>query len=302
MNGFRLSHIWLIALYQLRFALRSGGGIVFLLLFLTTGLIVASIFITPVEGLIKMQDEQGISADTEIFLREISSSPEIQSGVRWAAGTSEEHTKYLLEEQPAVLSCIFILLLALIPYMIIIGTSNQTAGDIQNRGLRYLLLRTERINIYYGRFLGALCYTATSTLALVAFVGIYLQFKLGIYSGAEIWMWAFQGWIAILLFSIPFVALCAWMSSVVPSPFGALAINLVIVGFSTVFIFMLKSQLRATDKSEDLGWLNKLLPTGWKYDLLSDGMGARALAAFVLMGFALLFLFLGQRHFAKRDL
>ena len=49
-------------------------------------------------------------------------------------------------------------------------------------------------------------------------------------------------------------------------------------------------------------WLDRLTPWGWKYDLLHPDFGKVALAAAVMLGFFLLFAFLGTRHFLKRDL
>ena len=52
--------------------------------------------------------------------------------------------RFLLREQPALLSVMFLILLALEPFMMGFGGFNQLSGDIANRGLRYLLLRTGR--------------------------------------------------------------------------------------------------------------------------------------------------------------
>ena len=49
-------------------------------------------------------------------------------------------------------------------------------------------------------------------------------------------------------------------------------------------------------------WLERLLPWGWKYELLSRDAGRRLLASVVMLGFAAAFLWLGGRHFRRRDL
>ncbi len=56
-----------------------------------------------------------------------------------------------------------------------------------------------------------------------------------------------------------------------------------------------------TTKS-DLAWMEKLMPWGWKYDLLSHDIGTRLLAIAVMLGFTALFMVLGLRGFGKRDL
>jgi ABC-type transport system involved in multi-copper enzyme maturation permease subunit len=293
------SHIGLIASYSMRFAMRTGGGIIFILVLLTVGFSIASLFISPVEVLL---DKSGTTAAEAYKL--ISTSNEVKGGVSWITGADETQSTYLITEKPALLSAILLSLLMFIPYTTCLGSFNQTAGDIGNRGFRYLLLRTERRNIFFGRFIGALAFTVISSVFTMAVVAFYLQFKIGIYSGVDIWMWSLQGLLAILALSLPYAALCAWFSAALDSAFASLAICLLVIGFTVLLLTLFQSMGTITMhmKPGDLNWLQRLTPWGWKYELLSSKAATRSLAYLAMAGFTGLFLWLGLRTFEKRDL
>ena len=53
------------------------------------------------------------------------------------------------------------------PFVISFLAFNQISGDVQNHGLRYLLLRTARCNIFFGRFIGTVLFS-TAVMAFIA--------------------------------------------------------------------------------------------------------------------------------------
>ena len=283
----------------MRFAMRTGGGIVFILVLLTLGFSIASIFISPVEALMERVD-----VDPAEIYKQISTSDMVRGAVGWITGGNDFQTEYLMKEKPALMSAILLFLVMFIPYTTCLGAFNQTAGDIGNRGFRYLLLRTERKHIYFGRFLGSMLFTLISCVFTMAVVALYLQFKVRIYSGLDIWAWSLQGFVAILALSLPYTALCAWFSAMLDSAFGALAIVLTVVGLSVLLLSVLQPMLVPLFhmKSGDLSWLQRLTPWGWKYELLSGEITTRLLAYLAMLGFTALFLWLGLRTFEKRDL
>ncbi len=297
------SHIGLIALYSMRFAMRTGGGIIFIMVLLTVGFSIASLFISPVESLLTKSGVSSAETVAETY-RMISTSDTIKGAVAWITGADQAQSTYLITEKPALLSAILLFLLMFIPYTTCLGAFNQTAGDIGNRGFRYLLLRTERRNIFFGRFLGAVSFTVISSIFTMAVVALYLQFKVGIYPGLAIWLWSSQGLLAILALSLPYAALCAWFSAALDSAFGSLAICLLVTGFTVLLITLFQSvgTVSLNMKPGDLNWLQRLTPWGWKYELLSGKIETRSLAYLAMAGFTGLFLWLGLRTFEKRDL
>ena len=77
-----------------------------------------------------------------------------------------------------------------------------------------------------------------------------------------------------------------------------------ISGFSLALIYLLKMTLVSSMKvdPDSLEWLFKTMPWGWKYELLHGAPMVRIAAILAMLGFTAAFLFLGLRHFNKRDL
>jgi ABC-type transport system involved in multi-copper enzyme maturation permease subunit len=299
LTGLRGSHVRLIGTYWVRFSMRTGGGLLALLFLLIVGLSVASIFLAPVEQVMKMGPEVGHSGTgTAAYIQELAESEQVVDVVQWVFGGAEDQAAYLLREKPALISVILLALLMSYPFVACLAGFNQTAGDISNRGLRYLLIRTERPNIFFGRFLGAVGFTAVSMALVFVILVLYVYFKLGVYGFGETVLWSVQGYFACLATMVPFLALCAWVSCLIDSAFGALAISLLLVGFPVAILKVAGYAIPPGDHA----WLERLTPWGWKYDLLSVDLGMRMLAFLVMGGFTALFLMLGMRRFARRDL
>jgi hypothetical protein len=276
------AHVRLIALYGSRFAIRTGGGLVFLLIVLLAGLGVASVFIAPVESTLRTPEGRemfGEGTPGEQADR-ILKSGEVSDVVRWVTGGDATYANYLLRENPALLSAIFLILLIGFPYVVCFGAFNQTAGDAGSRGLRYLLLRTERPNIFFGRFLGTALFTVITTLLLVVVLLAYIGFKLKVYAAGSLLGWGLQCFLALAILSLPYTAMCAWLSSMLDSAFPALVICLLCVSVPTILLAAVDGALPG-----DQGWLSRILPWGWKFDLLSPDLATRATAMSVLLGF-----------------
>lgn len=298
LTGLRLEHVKMIALYWVRFSLRTGGGLVTLLLVLGVGLSVASMFFTPVERLLAQGPEAGFTeGQVAADLKRIAESEQFVDVVQQVTGADEKEASYLLSSNPAVLSVIFLVLMWIFPFIACIGSFNQTAGDIGNRGLRYLLLRTERPNILAGRFVGTVGAAKSALALMVVIMLLYIGLKFRIYPGADLVVWGLQGFIAIVLLTLPYIALCTWISCSMDSAFGALAMCLFATGGPVIFLKILDAML-----AWDLAWTQRLIPWGWKYELLSGDVTTRITAYAVMLGFTMLFLFLALRTFHNRDL
>jgi hypothetical protein len=297
-DGLRFPHVRLVATYWLRSSLRTGGGLVGLLLVLVTGISVAGIFLSPVEAVLEKAPEVGhtraqAARDLDRTLR----SDQMAGFVGWATGQDQGEVHYLLDEQPALLSVFWLMLLLLYPFLTCVCTFNQTAGDIGSRGLRYLLLRTERPNVLLGRLLGSGVFVAISTFFVALIVVLYIGIKLNVYGLGAMVLWTLQGYLAVMLVALPYAALCAWISSLLESAFAALALCLLATGAPVLVVRLVHGATRL-----DVDWLLRVVPWGWRYDLLSHDMGTRLLAYAMMLVFTVLFGLLGLRAFSKRDL
>lgn len=288
-------HVGLIAKTHVRYSIRGGAGLIFLIISMLSGLMMAGIVISPVEDIQRMEKKAGGDGNTEKVLDEVVHKVGIPAIKRFTSG-DEEQAKYLALEKPALVSAFMVILMFFLPFLVSLGAFNQTAGDIGNRGLRYQLLRTERVNIFVGRFLGTAAFTFLVLGALMALVMLYLVIKAKFYPAGDVVLWMLRGYLAMVVYALPWIALCAWISTVIDSAFGSLVIALLIVMFWPVLTWF------ATQANHAASFLQYLLPWGYKWWLLHPNVGMFFAGTGVMLAFTALFGFLGLRHFQKRDL
>jgi ABC-type transport system involved in multi-copper enzyme maturation permease subunit len=203
---------------------------------------------------------------------------------------------FLLERRPALLSAIFLVLLFGMPFVISFLAFNQVTGDIQSRGLRYLLLRTERGNIYFGRFLGTVIFSTVVIAVIIVTITFYLGLKTRIYPAPALAGWAVWGFLALSILMVPYIAVCSLVSVSVDSPFLSLILaKLIIAGVLLLAIL------------GSLAWkpakhLMYALPWAWQCNLLHPAASHWAGAAAACLAYTAVFLMLGYYCFTRRDL
>lgn len=317
-------HVRLISLYWTRYAVRSGEPIVFLMIALLFGLGVTLGMLSSIE-----MARQRVAADGREMTRAEIVAVFVKSGrpiAQWALGVTPEPeqadpsqagrqsrgggmsirgpsgpqadpwTTFLLDERPALLSAILLILLFGMPLLVPFIAFNQISGDAQSRGLRYVLLRTERANIFFGRFIGTAIFTVAVLAFVVATITLYLGLKIKIYPGGQLAAWGLHGFLALAILVVPYVALCSWFSASIDSPFLSLVSSSLVVSAVPLFAFF------AGMKWEAAAYLKYLLPSGVQNYLLHPDLSHSLGAAGACAGYTLVFLFFGYRHFANRDL
>jgi len=306
LRDLRTSHLRLICKYNIRFLLRSGAGIVFTLVAVFVGLTVAHVFLDSVEQLRKTVAEQrGIEISQADFVTDVVN--EIgRPAAKWALGEgkdddedkkeAEEWAAFVVDENPALLSAIFLVILFSLPFLVTTGAFNQVSGDIQNKGLRYLLLRTERANIFFGRFIATFLFAVVVMAFLVTTIGLYTALKLDLYSFEEIFRLSTLALVGLIALSLPYVALCSWLSSSIASPFGSLIVSQLVVILIPAFAKI------AALKWEAGSYIAFLIPWGIKFHFLHPDWQVRLLTVAACLGYTAVFLALGYRKFSRRDL
>src|SRR5688572_8180791 len=306
-------HVAILIRSHAKYAVRGGSGISFLLIVIVVGLTVAGFLVDPLDGLRKtMERDHGSAIPREQFMEMVVDqfsgilgwwldAPKMDPSEDRPLEPAPEppQVRFLLRDRPALLSVMFLILLALEPFMIAFGAFNQLSGDIANRGLRYLLLRTSRLNIIIARLVGTFVFSAATSLFTMAVIVAYLAVRFGLYAVGDLVLWGLYGWAALNLFSLPYLALCTWISTAVASPFAALTLCQLAIGAPIVLIKYMKNIFSGR---VDLEWLDRITPWGWKFDLLHPDPVKVGIAVAVMLGFFLVFAFLGTRHFLKRDL
>ncbi len=323
LKSISLAHVRLISQYWTRFAVRSGSGLVYLLIVLIFGLSVANNLISPVEFLMVQQEKEmghrDPNAVQELIVKlgkpvikfvlgtksigevakEASQEPMMMGPLmmekedktvagRWAL--------FLLEDRPALLSSIFLILVFGLPFAISFLAFNQTTGDIQSRGLRYLLLRTERSNIFLGRFLGTAIFSTGVIAFLILTIVLYLGLKTRLYPARDLLIWSIQGFYALSILMLPYIALCAMISACVSSTFLSLILAKLLIAGTLLFAVLGRLVW------EPLKYIKWLLPWGWQNHLLHPSFTHWGCASLACLVYTAVFLMLGYRRFAKRDL
>lgn len=321
-------HVLQIAGYASRTSVRGGIGLVFLLLSLTFGLLVAHFMLQPVEMMAKSsidpskyKTEEG-RRDAELRMLEqmtrrakpvvawllttkkADDEPKPQTRTRRPAGEddmaaddeADKWADYLLEDKPAILSAIFLILLLGWPFVVSFGAFDLYAGDIASRQLRYQLLRADRSSIFFGRLLG-LCTTLVIVLAMLGLtVTLYLGLKLGAYPWGEMLTWAAQGTLMLVVVSLPYVTLCGWISAAAGGSFTSLTLNSLVIG-GVPLVASLGSL--SFDAARYVNWL---LPWGFQSRLLHHDPVQVGLAVGGCLLQTAVFVWLGHRTFLRRDL
>jgi len=320
-------HVGLIALHWTRHAVRGGAGLVYLMIALVFGLSVAHAVIMPVEQLIRTQKREMGRVDPNAinsvivsvgrpitrFVLGTRSIEEIsgQAALPAAPGGSDPigepvtaagdapldaWTNYLLETRPALLSAIFLILVFGMPFAISFLAFNQVTGDIQSHGLRYLLLRTERGNIYFGRFLGTAAFSTAVMAILIATITLYLGLRVRIYPAGDLMAWALRGFLALSFLMLPYIAVCSILSASVDSPFLSLVLAKLTIG--GVLLFAVVGAM----KWETLRLVKYALPWGWQNHLLHPEPSHWLAAGLACLLYMAVFLTLGYIRFETRDL
>ncbi len=295
-------HTWLIATHSARHSVRGGIGLVFLLASLTFGLLVAHYVLLGVEQVGK----QTPTADAAEVLAQIGrrAKPMVawvlvdkdSAQVPEARRAADAWATYLIEERPAILSAIFLILLFGWPLVVSFGAFDLYSSDIGSRQLRYQLLRTDRSSIFFGRLLGMLGTFALVLVLLGLGVTSYIALKLPVYGAGPLFVWAAYGTIAMFCVSVPYVALCAWISAACRSAFLSMTITSAVIGGVPLFATI------AATWTPFASWLHYALPWPFQTRLFHPEPGRVALAVLGCGLQTVVFLWLGHRRFTRRDL
>lgn len=187
----------------------------------------------------------------------------------------------------------FLVALAINPLISILATFDQTGGDISTRHIRFLLLRTDRGSLYWGKFLGAVVYY---TIAMGVLVGIVGAFGIlgGAMPGSEV-LYLVRIWLTLSAGALPFIALNAFSNALSGSAGAAFGIT-----FGYYGVVWLISAVG--------GWFNEALdkiaylsPSAMKFNLGADELSVVGTAAAHMIGIGLLALILGNVMFQRRD-
>jgi ABC-type transport system involved in multi-copper enzyme maturation permease subunit len=323
----------LICFNSIRQILRSSSGIMLCLAVMITGLFVAQLVLFPVE-LLKGNPLLGGSAATENqrisqferfavpvvgrILSQVTGEQKLardsfslgsSTGQNTPGGKTpgdetqrREHytpvqwARFLLREKPGVLSLLFLLLCLILPSIIVFSGFNQISEDSRNKGLRYLLMRTRRRDIFFGKYLASVLLTWILLILLFLCILLYIHLKLDLYPFDLLLGWSLRGLLGFALISLPAVAIALGFSGAIDSGVGSLGatlgtliiLPLVLVALQTVW--------------EPLTSLHYILPYKLSFYLFHPQNIYISATALAMAGYTAGYLAIGYLVFKKRDL
>jgi len=285
-----------MTLADLRRTLRGGSGLFFLLVIILVGWILLAIVTNPLDRLIVEEGSQSLTAASPAVITQqiaVFFGPVI---AWWIDAPSQfsESVVHLISARPAVMSLFLIMFAGFVPFTSCLVGCDQMAADLANRHARVILLRTGRLELMLSRFFGVVLFSAIVSLILVLFVAAFIGTRLPGFDPILLLLWGLQGWMALVVISLPYLALTTWLSLVVRTSGMVFILSLL---FTTALIVVTK----VLGGYFELSWLEKLSPWGWKYGLFHPNAGTLLTSLSVLLLFALVFLAAARYRLVRRD-
>jgi len=268
-----LQHVRVLTQHALHRSLRSASGILFLVLY----------------GIIWFMIFRGMAGG---YANELA-NPEANAIASWL--TSPELARSLFVNHPPTLGFFFLVALFVTPGFVMWGAGDQTASDIGNRYLRFLIPRCGRYEIYLGRFLGAVIFTVLVQILIVVVAVVIAIFTDNVATG-EILSYAVRILLALLFYTLPYVALMAALAALT----GSVAIAILTATASYAVIATITGLISMRwPWVELIGWL---MPSALKNALLIGDSGSFIMALCLLLVYTAVYLVCGWYIFRQRDI
>ena len=330
-QGEKVPQTLLIAWQGIKQVLRSPAGVVLCLTFMIVGLFTAQLLLFPIEFVGKQGERMGIEMDRETTMEQIESAivpllgrilkrvtnepvEERGEGGRFlpleeqeppvpgeegnppGGADAEQWAYYLVRNKPAFLSVLFLIFCLILPSIVIFSGFNQIAADTKNKGLRYILMRTNRQSIYFGKYLSSIAVTVMLLVILFISIIFYVRVKLNIYPLYTTLSWGLRALLAFTAIALPYIAISLAFSGMINSGAGAL-------GASLGVLILLPLLARLVGAAwEPLSLIHLALPYKVSFFLFHPKGGYVLLSLLGLFGYTGAYLFLGFLYFRRRDL
>jgi ABC-type transport system involved in multi-copper enzyme maturation permease subunit len=282
-----------MTLADIRRSLSGGAGLFFIFVVLLIGWILLTVVTDPLAGLVI--EESGQTASPAAITQQIAQyfGPLIAWWVD-APSQVDPAVVHLITEHPAVMSLFLIIFAAFIPFTSCLVGSDQLAADLSTRHTRVLLLRTGRTELMLSRFFGVVVFSALISLILVLFVAAFISLKFPGFDPLGLIGWGFKGWVALVIISLPYLALTTWLSLYVRTTAMVFVLSWLITTGAIVGFKVMATQFSAP-------WIEGLSPWAWKYGLFHPDPSRFFTSLAIFLGFTLLLLVLARFRFHRRD-
>jgi ABC-type transport system involved in multi-copper enzyme maturation permease subunit len=204
----------------------------------------------------------------------------------------------LVREHAPSLVGFYYVALTVTPAFAMLGACDQTANDLGSKHLRFLIPRVGRFEIYLARFLGAATLVSGAQIMVgIAATVISLLVDGGAQGGdpGRVILYGAVVTCSLVAYSISFVALMSILSALMASASLAALIGIGGYAMLVLIIGFVKQQWPAAE------YASYLVPSGFKTRMLSPDLGSLALAILAQPVYVGVFLALGWRYFRGRD-
>lgn len=297
MHGFIFGDVWLITVYSLKESLRSRRAWTIALLFLLIAVLGAWAFVSSIR-----LAESSVTTLTGGMVdpHAITNSPEFRKQLKRIF--DGKLVDYLATLPPLGLFLAYMLPIA-IPWIVALTSADLIAGDVQHRTVRYVLLRTARINYVVGKVIAQSILICGITFTSLVPTVIIANTQLASFDATATMIYLLQSSPALLAYAFGFVGLAALASQLTTTPSKALALAVAL--FAVLWLVGLATPTLAFDGAHPLLSLFRVLsfisPYHAKSYLLEPELSTRLMGVAMSLFFGALFTGLGFLQFSRRD-
>ncbi len=209
---------------------------------------------------------------------------------------SQRWATHLVVDHPPILSFTWLILSFILPVAVVFASSGLIARDTSSRGFRFLLTRIDRTSLFLGRFASAAVLTTVVIVLLVASCATLVCLarpEIGVGAAAS---WSAWAAIALIIISLPYLALGMLASTLIGHSFAALSAAQGLVLGWPLFALSLSAVWAP------LKHAIHLLPVAVQFFLFHPSPMMVSLAMLGCLAYTALFLWLGCAYFRVRDL
>ncbi|WP_407921776.1 ABC transporter permease [Corallococcus sp. AB049A] len=282
---------------ELRRAVRSGRAIVLLGLYSMFSALVLLVvgFVTRE---LQSQLNAGLPGSTMDPDMAAQAADQMHRGVLGFLTSNDSAMMEALAHVPIVVLIVYKITLFFLPAYIALMGFDQVSGEVGPRSMRYLTVRARRSSVLLGKFLSQATLLVGLVLIIDLAIFIYARILNADFAFGVLVLNLLKFWSATIVFSLAYVALTSFCSSLFRNPAVSLVFN-----FILLFVFWLMDSVgQAVSEQNVLRFLRYLSPSHYSGNLLHPKLAEFATSGAAYAAFAAVFLFGAYGVLRARDL
>nr|WP_244219402.1 ABC transporter permease [Corallococcus interemptor] len=282
---------------ELRRAVRSGRAIVLLGLYSMFSALVLLVvgFVTRE---LQSQLNAGLPGSTMDPDMAAQAADQMHRGVLGFLTSNDSAMMEALAHVPIVVLIVYKITLFFLPAYIALMGFDQVSGEVGPRSMRYLTVRARRSSVLLGKFLSQATLLVGLVLIIDLAIFIYARILNADFAFGVLVLNLLKFWSATIVFSLAYVALTSFCSSLFRNPAVSLVFN-----FILLFVFWLMDSVgQAVSEQNVLRYLRYLSPSHYSGNLLHPKLAEFATSGAAYAAFAAVFLFGAYGVLRARDL